>query len=106
MDHHPVDRQWQLASLVHQRAEHSAMQEGLYRVAGRAILDAVLERLADYTENREELRSRTLGALLYPVMLFVVCVAIVFFLLVSVVPKVVMVTNEAVRTSRLSGSSR
>ena len=60
-------------------------------------LDAVLERLADYTENREELRSRTLGALLYPVMLFVVCVAIVFFLLVSVVPKVVDVfrTSDA-----------
>ena len=38
-------------------------------------LDTVLERLADYTENREELRSRTLGAMLYPVMLFIVCVA-------------------------------
>ena len=40
-------------------------------------LDAVLERLADYTENREQLRSRTLGAMLYPIVLFVVCVAIV-----------------------------
>lgn len=60
-------------------------------------LEAVLERLADYTENRQEMRSRTLGALLYPVLLFVVCVAIVFFLLVSVVPKVVEVyrTSEA-----------
>jgi general secretion pathway protein F len=58
-------------------------------------LDAVLERLADYTENREELRSRTLGALLYPVMLFIVCVAIVFFLLVSVVPKVVEVFRNS-----------
>jgi general secretion pathway protein F len=60
-------------------------------------LDAVLERLADYTENRQQLQSRTMGALLYPVMLFVVCVAIVFFLLVSVVPKVVEVfrNNEA-----------
>ena len=58
-------------------------------------LDAVLERLADYTENREELRSRTLGAMLYPVMLFVVCVAIVFFLLVSVVPKVVEVFRNS-----------
>ena len=52
-------------------------------------LDAVLERLADYTDNRQQMRSRTLTAMLYPVMLFVVCVAIVFFLLVSVVPKVV-----------------
>ncbi len=59
-------------------------------------LDAVLERLADYTDNRQQLRQRTLSALLYPVLLFVVCVAIVFFLLVSVVPKVV----EVFRTSQ------
>jgi general secretion pathway protein F len=60
-------------------------------------LDAVLERLADYTDNRQQLRSRTLSAMLYPVLLFVVCAAIVFFLLVSVVPKVVEVfrTSEA-----------
>jgi general secretion pathway protein F len=58
-------------------------------------LDAVLERLADYTENRQALRSRTLGALLYPIVLFVVCVAIVFFLLVSVVPKVVEVFRNS-----------
>jgi general secretion pathway protein F len=60
-------------------------------------LDAVLERLADYTENRQALRSRTLGAMLYPVLLFGVCITIVFFLLVSVVPKVVEVyrTSEA-----------
>ena len=58
-------------------------------------LDAVLERLADYTESRQQLRSKTLGAMLYPVLLFVVCVTIVAFLLVSVVPKVV----EVYRTS-------
>ena len=37
-----------------------------------------MERLADYTENREEMRSRTLGAMLYPVMLFFVYIVIVF----------------------------
>jgi len=60
-------------------------------------LDAVLERLADYTDNRQQLRQRTLSAMLYPVLLFVVCAAIVFFLLVSVVPKIVEVfrTSEA-----------
>ena len=60
-------------------------------------LDAVLERLADYTESRQEMRSRTLSAMLYPILLFIVCLAIVAFLLVSVVPKVVEVfrTSEA-----------
>jgi general secretion pathway protein F len=73
-------------------------------------LDAVLERLADYTDNRQQLRSRTLSAMLYPVLLFGVCVVIVFFLLVSVVPKVVEVfrTSEAqlpVLTQLLIGGS-
>ena len=58
-------------------------------------LDAVLERLADYTENRQQLQSRTVGALLYPVLLFVVCVAIIAFLLVTVVPKVVEVFRNS-----------
>jgi general secretion pathway protein F len=52
-------------------------------------LDTVLERLADYTESREQLRSKTLAAMLYPVMLFVVCTGIVFLLLTFVVPKIV-----------------
>lgn len=52
-------------------------------------LDTVLERLADYTESREQLRSRTLTAMLYPVLLFVVCAAIVSMLLTFVVPKIV-----------------
>lgn len=52
-------------------------------------LDTVLERLADYTESREQLRSRTLTAMLYPVLLFIVCVSIVAMLLTFVVPKIV-----------------
>jgi general secretion pathway protein F len=52
-------------------------------------LDTVLERLADYTESREQLRTRTLNAMLYPVMLLVVCTGIVFLLLTFVVPKIV-----------------
>ena len=52
-------------------------------------LDTVLERLADYTENREQLRSRTTNAMLYPVLLFIVCIAIVAMLLTFVVPKIV-----------------
>lgn len=52
-------------------------------------LDEVLERLADYTENREVMRQKVMGALLYPIALTVMCFVIVSVLLVYVVPKVV-----------------
>jgi general secretion pathway protein F len=54
-------------------------------------LDNVLERLADYTESREQIRQKVLAALLYPIVLTVMCFAIVSLLLVFVVPKVVAV---------------
>jgi general secretion pathway protein F len=57
-------------------------------------LDAVLERLADYTENREVLRQKVLGAMLYPIVLTVLCFGIVAILLVFVVPKVTEVFDS------------
>lgn len=54
-------------------------------------LDAILERLADYTEGREQIRQKVLAAMLYPIVLTVMCFAIVSGLLVFVVPKVVSV---------------
>ena len=54
-------------------------------------LDHVLERLADYTESREEIRQKILAAMLYPIVLTVMCFTIVSGLMVFVVPKVVAV---------------
>ena len=54
-------------------------------------LDTVLERLADYTESREEIRQKILAAMLYPIVLTVMCFLIVTALMVYVVPKVVAV---------------
>jgi len=54
-------------------------------------LDNVLERLADYTEGRDQLRQKVLAALLYPIVLSVLCFGIVSALLVYVVPQVVSV---------------
>jgi general secretion pathway protein F len=54
-------------------------------------LDEVLERLAEYTEGRDQLRQRIVGALLYPIVLSIMCLGIVSGLLVYVVPKVVEV---------------
>ncbi|MBB5320491.1 type II secretion system inner membrane protein GspF [Marinobacter oulmenensis] len=54
-------------------------------------LDLVLERLADFTENRQEARQKIQLAAIYPVILSVVAVAIVVFLLTYVVPDIVEV---------------
>jgi general secretion pathway protein F len=54
-------------------------------------LDAVLERLAEYTESREQMKQKVVGALLYPLVLTVMCFTIVAILLTYVVPKVIEV---------------
>ena len=54
-------------------------------------LDTVLERLADYTEARQELRQRITNAMIYPSALVVMAVIIIGIMLVTVVPKVVRV---------------
>ena len=54
-------------------------------------LDAVLERLADYTEARQALRQTISNALIYPCVLVVLALGIIGFMLAYVVPKVVSV---------------
>jgi general secretion pathway protein F len=54
-------------------------------------LDNVLERLADYTESREGMRQKVMAAMLYPIVLSIMCFAIVCGLMTFVVPKVVAV---------------
>jgi len=61
-------------------------------------LDNVLERLADYTESREIIRQKVLAAMLYPIVLTIMCFAIVSGLLVFVVPKVVAVFETSKAT--------
>ncbi len=58
----------------------------------------VLARLAEYTEEREQLRGKVLLAFVYPALVTIVAVAVVTGLLVYVVPQVVQVfqnTNQA-----------
>ena len=52
-------------------------------------LDAVLERLADYTESRHGLRQKVGQAMVYPIVLTAIAFFIVTLMLVYVVPKVV-----------------
>lgn len=54
-------------------------------------LDAVLERLAEFTETRQVLQQQVRNALIYPIALLVTASAIISFMLAYVVPKVVYV---------------
>lgn len=52
-------------------------------------LDVVLERLAEYTESRQELRQNIINAMVYPAALVVMAIGIISFMLATVVPKIV-----------------
>ncbi len=57
-------------------------------------LDTVLERLADYTESRQEIQGKVRQALIYPAFLSLFAVAIVVFMMTSIVPQVVSVFED------------
>mgnify|MGYP002713092932 CR=1 FL=1 len=54
-------------------------------------LDVVLERLADYTENRQQMRQKIMLALFYPALLTGMALLVTIGLLTYVVPEVVRV---------------
>jgi len=56
---------------------------------GSGTLPMILERLADLLERQARVRGKVITALAYPVVLAVVAAAVVFALMVFVVPKVV-----------------
>jgi len=54
-------------------------------------LDVVLDRLADYTEARQELKQRINNAMVYPIALILMSIGIISFMLASVVPRIVSI---------------
>ncbi|MGB5324434.1 MAG: type II secretion system inner membrane protein GspF, partial [Pseudomonadales bacterium] len=71
---------------------------GLYRstvAAGESAghLDAVLDKLADYTEASQASRQKVQMAMIYPFILFCMAIGVVSALMVFVVPDVVKVFN-------------
>jgi len=57
-------------------------------------LDQVLARLADYSEARDALNQKVWAALVYPILLTIVAIAVVSGLLVYVVPQIVGVFTQ------------
>ena len=54
-------------------------------------LGSVLERLADYAENRQDLGQKLTLALIYPILMSVVAVSVIAFLMIYVVPQITQV---------------
>lgn len=52
------------------------------------FLEDVLTRIAAFTERQDELRNKVVGAMMYPMILMLVCTGVVSFLLLKVVPQV------------------
>jgi len=80
--------------LAESLAEYPKVFNHLYRAmvaAGEKSghLDKVLNRLADYTEKREQMRSQLIQALVYPVIMTVVAIGVIAILLTKVVPQIV-----------------
>ena len=51
-------------------------------------LDVVFNRLAEFKENQAELGAKIKGALMYPVIMMIVAIAMIGFLFTNVVPKI------------------
>ena len=80
--------------LAESMAEYPKVFNRLYRAmiaAGEKSghLDKVLNRLADYTEQREQMRSQLIQALVYPVIMTVIAIGVIAILLTKVVPQIV-----------------
>jgi general secretion pathway protein F len=59
------------------------------------FLGTVLEKLADYTENSQHTQQKMKGAMIYPLVLIVLSVAVISILMVFVVPDLVGMFNRS-----------
>lgn len=73
-------------------AKHERVFDRLYSAMVRAgeaggVLDKVLQRLADYRERIAEIRSKIVGAMIYPLVIVIVAVSVVSAVVVFVIPR-------------------
>lgn len=86
--------------LAQAMAEYPQAFPELYRAtvaAGEQTgrLDVVLEKLADYTENQQQIKQKIQQALIYPTLMIIVSTIIIGFLLAFVVPKIIEVFTSS-----------
>jgi general secretion pathway protein F len=86
-------------TLTHSLASHPKLFSNIYINMVRAgeasgSLDVVLERLAEFGEHQQALKSRFKAALVYPIFMAIIGTAVLFFLVSFVVPNITSVFTE------------
>lgn len=82
---------------------HPRAFSGLYVNMVRAgeasgALDVVLQRLADFMENQVSLRAAFWANMIYPLVMVVIAVGVVFLLMVMVIPKLTQIFQDIHKT--------
>jgi general secretion pathway protein F len=91
------------SSLADALAKHGRIFQAVYVSmvrAGEAAgnLDQVLVRLADFLEAQVKLRSKIIGAMIYPILMACVSAAVMAILMVAVVPKITSIYADTDKT--------
>ncbi len=86
-------------SLTYSLSRHPKLFSNIYINMVRAgeasgSLDVVLERLAEFGEHQQALKSRLTAALVYPIFMAIIGTAVLFFLVSFVVPNITRVFTD------------
>ncbi len=86
-------------TLTNAMAEHPKIFSNIYINMIRAgeasgSLDIVLERLADFGEKQEILKGKLTAALIYPIVMALICVGVLIILITYIIPNITQVFVE------------
>ncbi len=97
------DRVNEGSTLADALAQHTKAFSELYVNMVRAgeasgALEVVLQRLADFMENQVSIRATFWAHMIYPLVMIVIAFAVVFLLMVKVIPKLTQIFQDIHRT--------
>jgi len=67
------------------------------------VLDVVLNRLAEFMEKAQKIKSKIISAMVYPVVVLIMATAILVFLMVFIVPKFQQIFEDLLEGAALPG---